>query len=95
MAKRKGVTFDISIGELSERTVFSDEFYDRLLAFIAAHPHSLGRVFEVGATALMAAFSGDPFATEFMETANPKPSPKARQAKSRGRKGVRRGKARK
>jgi hypothetical protein len=76
----------IQIGELREQALFSDDFYDRLLTFIAAHPHSLARLFEIGAVSAMAAFSGDTFELSGLhKAAATLPALPARQANPRDR----------
>jgi hypothetical protein len=72
----------IEIGELREQALFSEDFYDRLLKFITAHPHSLARLFEIGAVSAMAAFSGDTFE---LSQYNPAVTLPARQASPRAR----------
>lgn len=55
----KGVRFHIAIGDMVEQTTMARDAYDRLCAFVAAHPHTLARLFEIGCAAAMAAFTGD------------------------------------
>lgn len=90
----KGVKFDITIGEIVERTTMSRDVYDRLCAFVAAHPHTLARLFEIGCVAAMAAFTGDETAHRLIrqdrpatasQASRPRKSPR-RSAKDRKRK---------
>lgn len=50
------VRLEIVVGELSERTVISRAFYEKLTDSIAAQPFSLARLFEIGAVSAGAAF---------------------------------------
>jgi hypothetical protein len=92
--KQGGVTFDISVGEFSERTILTVAFYEELVALMAAKPYSLGRLFEIGARAVMTAASGDPFAGEFIESTRPKPPPRRRPVRQANQPARRRSPAR-
>lgn len=83
-ATSKGVTFDITIGAMVERTVISRELYERLGTFLAAQPHSLARLFEIGCVAVMAAFTGDETALRLIREDRPGSQVKSR-ARRKGR----------
>lgn len=47
----KGVKVEIRVGELSEESVVSDQFYKKLVDLVATQPWALSRLFEIGVTA--------------------------------------------